>query len=356
MDIGTEKDFGGKTNPLSALRKSLAVAGILGGLFLTSCGGGTNGSAGLAAGVYSSGASGGATAMAAATITGLTATPTIDATLYYQSNGKMTLVDLTNMLTCTGTGTLSGSTLSATLTCYGKQGTFPNVSFTGTINGSSMTGSYSINGLTPQTFSIGLSNVTSQPAVSVDNTTFTVPTSGCTTNGSSFGVWNGEMVMCPVGGSGSSGSNITIGSNGAITGGYLNFTSPPLPTMTIATNCTLTISNFKQTITITGGSLTPLSGLTNVYSVSNMAGTMGASMDFTLGGTGCTADGITSSTFPPSMSFKGFTFTMTAGTASVVNMNNTDVLVIGGSVSLPAQTVNNVAQPAQTFSVPNTAI
>jgi len=46
MNIGTRKDFAGKANRHSSLRKSLAVAGILGGLFLASCGGGTNGSVG----------------------------------------------------------------------------------------------------------------------------------------------------------------------------------------------------------------------------------------------------------------------------------------------------------------------
>lgn len=353
MDIGTQqKDFKGERNRRSPFRRSLLAAGILGGLLLASCGGGTNGSAGLSAGVYSSGASGGATAMAAAPISGSTTTATIDATLYYQSDGTITLVDLTNMLTCTGTGaTLSGSTLSATLTCEGKQGTFTKVSFTGTISGSTISGSYTITGQSAQTFTIGFSNVTSQPAVSIDQT-FSVPATGCaTTSGSPFGVWNGEMVMCPA-----SGTSISIGSSGNITGGTLIFTPPNLPTQTIAPNCTLSITNFRQTITFTGGTITPLTGLTNVYSVSSMTGTMGVSMDFTLGGTGCAADGITSSTFPSSLSFTGFSFTMSSGTASVVDMNGNHVLVVGGSVSVPAQTVNGVSQPASTFSVPNTAL
>ena len=350
MDIGTQqKDFKGERNRRSPFRRSLLAAGIFGSLCLASCGGGTNGSAGLSAGVYSSGASGGATATAAAPISGSTTTATIDATLYYQSDGTITLVDLTNMLTCTGTGaTLSGSTLSGTLTCVGSQGTFTKVSFTGTISGSTISGSYTITGQSAQTFTIGFSNVTSQPAVSIDSQTFSVPATGCTTNGSAFGVWNGEMVMCPA-----SGTSISIGSSGNITGGTLKFTPPNLPAQTIATNCTLSITNFSQTITFTGGTITPLTGLTNVYSVSNMTGTESASMDFTLS-SGCSST--IKSSFPASMSISGSTFTMTSGTASVVDMNGTHVLVVGGSVSVPAQTVNGVSQPASTFSVPNTAL
>lgn len=339
------------------LRAGVFSVGILAGLALTSCGGGSSGSTGGAAGVYSSGAQGGVTAMVSATVTASTThTPTINATLYFQSNGTLTLVDLTNMLTCTGTGTTSGSTLSGTLNCIGTKVSYSNVSFTGTMSGSSISGSYTTSGGTPQYFSIGLSAVTSQPAVSIDNTTFTVPASGCPTGGSTtFGTWNGEMVMCPTGGSGNTGSNITIGPGGTIVSGVINFTLPSLPAQPLATNCTLGISG-SQTITITGGTLAPLSGLVNVYSISNMTGTMAVTMAFTLNGTGCAAAGFTSSTFPSSFSFSGFTFTLTAGTASVVDMNGTNVLVFGGSVSLPAQTVGGVSQSAQTFSVPNTAI
>jgi len=353
MNTLKKSDFEGKTSQHSSLRKSLGVAVILGGLFLASCGGGSNGSVGgVATGVYSSGSSGGVTAMAAATITGSTATPTINATLYIQSNGDLTLVDLTNEITCTGTGTTSGSTITATLTCNGQKVSYTKVPFTATMNGSTLTGSYTPTTGTVQTFTIGTTTVTSQSSIPIDNTTFTVPTSGCAANSSmpGTGVWEGEMVMCPTGGSGSSGSNITIGSAGAITGGYLNFTFPSMSPQTIAANCSLTVSG-SQTITITGGTLTALAGLTNVYSVASMAGSMTVNMNFALSGTGCAADGITSSTFPTTFSMTS-SFTMTTGTASIVNMNNTDVLVLGGSVSTPAIG----SQTAQTFSVPNTAI
>lgn len=353
MNIGTRKDFAGKANRHSSLRKSLAVAGILGGLFLASCGGGTNGSVGgVSAGVYSSGASGGATALSAATITGAsTQTPTINATLYVQPNGDLTLVDLTNEIICTGKGTTSGSTITGTLDCSGQKVSYTNVSFTGTLNGSSISGSYTIQGESPQNFTIGESTVSSQSTIPIDNTTFTVPTSGCANSSTSgMGVYNGEMVMCPTGGSGSSGSNITIGSSGTITGGYLNFTMPSVPTQTIATNCTLQITGGSQTITITGGTLTALAGLANVYSVTNMTGTMGFTIQMTIAGTGCSTVGMTPGT--TIFSNSGQDFTMTTGTASVVDMNATNVLVLGGSVSVPA----SGSQSAQTFSVPNTAL
>lgn len=336
----------------NSLRRLLGTA-VLVGFFLGTgaCGGGgsTGTGGGITSGVYSSGSSTSGV-VPAGVITGTTTANFADATLYLHSDGSMTFIDMTDNVTCTGTGTISGSTLSGTLTCSIPNQPSFQATFSGTMNGTTISGTYVVNG-TSYGFSLPSTNVTSQPSITL-NQTFTVAANNsyCPAfNPSSPNIQNanGMGFMCPTS------ATITV-SGGAITGGSMVLdmpTSPkPMPVaMPNFPNCTMTMRKASQTITFTGGSLTP-TGLANVYTAKNVTGTVAFSMSMTW--TSCMTGLPTSFSTSNTSQFPSGppTFTMSSGTASLVSVSGHDLLVLGGAVTF---TENG---KSDTNPIPNTAL
>lgn len=344
------REFSSSRNPL---RRLLATA-VLVGFFLGTgaCGGGgsTGTGGGITAGVYSSGSSTSGV-VPAGVITGTTTVNFSDATLYLQSDGTMTFVDMTDNVTCTGTGTISGSTLSGKLTCSIPNQPSFQATFSGTMNGTTISGTYVVNNTT-YSFSLPSTNVTSQPSI-ILNQTFTIAAgnSYCpasTTTSPNIQNANGMGFMCPTS------ATITV-SGGAITSGSMTLDMPappnPMPVpMPNYPNCTMAMGNANQTITFTKGTLTAIPGLANVYTATNLAGTVAFNMSMTWAScpSGLPTSFSTSNTtlFPSGPP----TFTMSSGTASLVSVSGHDILVLGGAVTF---TENGTSD---TNPIPNTAL
>ena len=328
------------------LRKAAEL--FLAGAFLVtlSCGGGGSTGVGgaVTSGVYSSGNST-TGVVAGATVTGAASTNFVDATLYVSSGGAMTFIDMTAGVTCHGSGSISGSTVSGTLNCsIPGQSKLASVNFTGTMNGASLTGSYTMNGTT-YNFSMPQSSVATATVISL-NQTFTVSSSNCPAyipSNPNIQATSGMGYMCPTSGS------ITV-ANGSLSSGSMTLSLPvPSQGFPIATNCVFTMSSATQTITFTGGSFTAMPGVTNVYTASNVTGTMNFQMTYSISGSGCSAAGVSQvSGLTQSMSGS---FTIASGNAALINTAaGSPLLVLGGAVTA------TVSGSTHTFTVPNTAL